>query len=110
VLEGHRHAVFGISYRGDGKLLASGGGGGEIKLWDVEQSRNVASLSRDNETVFGVHLSSDGSTLSSWGNDKQVTIWDLARFDRCIDGNEPFWRRRLDHVKIPPPGIGDGHD
>jgi WD40 repeat protein/serine/threonine protein kinase len=95
VLAGHRYAVFGLSYRGDGKLLASGDGGGEIKLWDVQQGRNLASLSRDKEIVFGVHFSGDGRSLSSWGNDKLVTIWDLTRFDRCIDGNQDFWRQRL---------------
>jgi WD40 repeat protein/tRNA A-37 threonylcarbamoyl transferase component Bud32 len=107
VLPGHRHAVFGLSYRGDGKLLASAGGGGELKLWDVPHCRNLANLSRDTETVFGLHLSADGRWLSSWGNDKLVTLWDLARFDRCIDGNEAFWRERQAN---PPsePATGPG--
>jgi WD40 repeat protein len=35
-LKGHRDRVFRIAFTLDSKILASGGGGGTIKLWNLE--------------------------------------------------------------------------
>jgi hypothetical protein len=55
----------------------------------------LATLAHDDTVVFGVHLSADSRTLSFWGLNKLVTLWDLASTDRCIAGNEPYWRHHL---------------
>ena len=81
-----------LSFSADGRLLASGGGGGEVKLWDVAQRRCLATMAHDDTTVSGVHLSADARTLTCWGASKLVTIWDLTSADRCIAGNEAYWR------------------
>jgi WD40 repeat protein/tRNA A-37 threonylcarbamoyl transferase component Bud32 len=94
-LGGHTYAVNMLSFSGDGRLLASAGGGGEVKLWDVEQRRCLATMSRDDTTVFGVNLSPDARRITTWGANQLVTIWDLSWPDRCIAGNEPYWRQRL---------------
>jgi WD40 repeat protein len=59
--------ITGIAFAPDGKLLASsagGDGGGEVKLWDVDTGKEVASLPRQPQGVRSVTFSPDGRALA----------------------------------------------
>jgi serine/threonine protein kinase len=71
----------------DGRLLAvavrgSGGGPGEIRLWDLA-SGTVARLTDQAGQVGGLALSPDGRHLAGIGDDGLVRLWDVAS-RRCL--------------------------
>ena len=86
VLQGHRHAVYALAFAPDGKALASGGGDGEVKLWDVATCRPGAAFTvgESGRMVRAVAFAPDGKTFaagssSEWSNVPcQVKLWDPA--------------------------------
>jgi WD40 repeat protein/class 3 adenylate cyclase len=84
-----------VAFSPDGTLLATGGGTGEIKLWDAESGR------RDGRTLTGTPgwvLSLDfdrtGDLLVSSGTDGATRLWDVERrapFGAALPGLDNIW-------------------
>jgi WD40 repeat protein len=78
-------AGFALALSPDGKLLASGGRGGEIHLWDVRAGRELREIKADQE-VYHLAFSPDAKTLAaatgaSAGGPPQaptIRLWDVA--------------------------------
>ena len=87
LLEGHTGAVTSVSFRPDGKLLASGGWDKTVRLWDVEAQKEIAVLRGHNDMVRSVSFSPDGKLLASGGGkapgvigrqgDNNIRLWDV---------------------------------
>ena len=62
-------------------MLASGGGDGVIKLWDVPGQKELKSIklpaSPITTVVTGVVFTPDGQQLVSIGQDRSVRVWDV---------------------------------
>jgi WD40 repeat protein len=67
-----------LAFSPDGTVLATGGSGHVITLWDVASGRELASLMGHSGTVWQVVFSPDGKTLASFGPDKTVRLWHVA--------------------------------
>src|SRR5206468_3101701 len=63
----------------DGRLLASAGSDGHVRLWNSADRREVASLGRHDDNAFSVAFSPDGSRVASGGRDGTVRLWDVAK-------------------------------
>jgi len=70
--------VFATAFSPDGRMLATGGDGGTIKLWQVETGRLYTTLKGDTSTIYAVAFSADGRTVATGGEDKTVRLWDAA--------------------------------
>lgn len=104
----HGLLIQSIAFSNDNKILATGGGEGTIKLWEVDSGRQIRTLAghqpvlEDNQPVpaekedtffsffqsivnrgrlkspDALAFSPDGSLLASGSNAKSIIIWDLA--------------------------------
>ncbi|MGW3204100.1 nSTAND1 domain-containing NTPase [Streptomyces sp. NPDC001135] len=62
----------------DGRLLATGGTGTTVGLWDVDTGRRRAVLSGHTDVVVALAFGSDGHTLVSAGADGTLRLWNTA--------------------------------
>jgi WD40 repeat protein len=80
-LEGHRWYVGEVTFSSDsqGRLLASAGSDGTVRIWDTTTGREIAASPLAHEGVVdGMAFSPDSQFLASGGSDGIVRIWDTA--------------------------------
>jgi WD40 repeat protein len=80
---GGRHASqnWSVRFSPDGKTLATGGGDGTVKIWDVASGQLRETFQGHEARVAGLRFSVDGRTLYSSGS-KSVIAWDLEGSSR----------------------------
>jgi WD40 repeat protein len=67
-----------IAFSPDGKLLAVGGGMGEVlRVWDVAAGRLLHRID-GRRTDHGLTFSPDSKTLAAWCDDRTLRLWDMA--------------------------------
>jgi WD40 repeat protein len=74
----------------NGKMVAGGGGGGEVDLWDAETGKPIASLRGLGEGMWSMAFSPDGKTLAAGGHDGKVRLWDVesGKLKQTRDGHD----------------------
>ena len=77
-LAGHPTAVWAVKVSKDGKLAATAGYDGLVKLWDLPARTLKADLKKHKGWVRAVDLSPDGTKLATAGEDGTVVLWNTA--------------------------------
>jgi eukaryotic-like serine/threonine-protein kinase len=62
----------------DGRIIASGGGGGTIELWNISSDEHEAPLLGHGKGVISVAWSPDCRILASSSRDGTLRLWDVA--------------------------------
>ena len=71
--------VFAVAFSPGGNMLASAGGDGTVRLWNLATGRTVKILHASaRHGVYGVAFSPDGKLLASAGGDGTVRLWNTA--------------------------------
>ncbi|GCL43689.1 WD-40 repeat protein [Dolichospermum planctonicum] len=79
-LRGHSDWFGGITslaFSPDGKTLISGSQDKTIKLWDVETSQEIRTLSGHSDHISSLAFSPNGQILASASKDKTLKIWTI---------------------------------
>jgi hypothetical protein len=75
--DGQASGVFHVAYSPDGRLLASCGKNGTIKIRDAD-GKDVRTLTGTGGTVYSAAFSPDGKRLAAGSEDQQVRVWNVA--------------------------------
>ena len=72
--------IWAVAFSPEGQMLAEGGVGGTIRLWDMHDPSKPSQLDKltgHTNTVHGLEFTPDGGTLVSGSGDKTVLLWDM---------------------------------
>jgi WD40 repeat protein/serine/threonine protein kinase len=61
----------------DGRLLATSGSDGALRLWDVEREQQIETIPGQLKTYYSLLFAPDDSRLVGGGFDGTVTMWDM---------------------------------
>ncbi|KST69469.1 nSTAND1 domain-containing NTPase [Mastigocoleus testarum] len=75
--EKHADQVRAVKFSPNGRLLASAGMGGMIKIWDVENRKLFATIDTHSEYTYGIAFSSDSSIIAAANKDGSIKLWKL---------------------------------
>jgi WD40 repeat protein len=62
----------------DGRLLATSGWDGVLRLWDVDREQQIETIAGQLKTYYSLVFSPDDSRLIGGGYDGTITMWDMA--------------------------------
>jgi len=93
----HKACITSVAVSPNGRLLASGCRAGELRLWDLQLSKEIVTLtdgglhpSRINDVAF----SSDGRVVATCHASGELIVWDVATQDR-VAARQVFETRLL---------------
>src|SRR5262249_15303281 len=77
-LRGHTHSVNDVAYSPDGRLLASGDQGGEVRVWDMPGGTLRYALPAVGPCVLALAFSPDGKSLltAAAQGDGDINVWE----------------------------------
>ena len=76
-----------MSFSADGRYLASGGGGGKVRIWELAGAKVVQTLPGHTGFVVSVAFSpGNPAWIASAGSDKQLVLWDWRTGKRSTPG------------------------
>ncbi len=76
-LEGHASPVMCLAITPDGRVLASGGTDGNVRLWRLPSGEALTTLAGHTDWIYCLAISPDGGTLASGSEDASVRLWRL---------------------------------
>lgn len=76
-MQGHTGQIFSIAFSADSRKLVSGSTDGSVRVWDVEQCREIAVLRGHTETVIQVMFSPNQECVASASHDGTIRLWDV---------------------------------
>ena len=77
-LTGHKRAISGLKFSGDGELLATASADKTARLWSTADGSSLHNFRGHDHGISDLAFSSDARFLATASDDKTVRIWDVA--------------------------------
>jgi RNA polymerase sigma factor (sigma-70 family) len=81
---GAAEAEYGLAFSSDGRLLAAGGPGPEIRLWDVLTGQELGTFRGHQGGITSLAFTPDGKRLISGSLDSTALAWDMTGPARAL--------------------------
>lgn len=78
----HKNGVTSLCMSHNFKFLATGGGGGDVRVWEIRSRELISHLKEHSSTVTKVEVFEDDVHLLSCARDKSILCWDLKNENR----------------------------
>ena len=79
---GDSNPVNGLALSADGRLAVSASKDTTLKIWEVENGRELRTLQGHTNVVYGVAMSADGRLAVSASEDKTLKVWRVGESGR----------------------------
>ena len=66
-----------LAYSSQGAAVATGGGDGMIKIWDVEQGKELGNLTKQKKSISCLTFTPDDQYLISCSLDRNIKLWKI---------------------------------
>jgi WD40 repeat protein/serine/threonine protein kinase len=90
---------FAVAFSPDGNYLVTGGGLGDVRVWDAGTGQPIVRLGAHDREIRGVVFSPDGKYLATASNDGCVKLWDAKHL------NQKQQARREFRARVAGPGL-----
>ncbi|HTU90757.1 MAG TPA: protein kinase, partial [Gemmataceae bacterium] len=103
-LSGHKQGVIGVAYSPDGRLLASGDDGGEVRVWNMPDGTPRYVLPTSGQPIYALAFSPDGKSLltASVRGNGDIDIWEAETGEP--DGTLKGHTQGLYEISFAPDG------
>ena len=109
-LRGLAWEIRAVAFSPDGKTVAAGGFGQDVKVWDAETGEVLADLVASCDFVSTLAFSGDGASLAAGGQYQSITVWDTGTWgERArLTGRTAFGLAYTPDGKALAAGLSDG--
>ncbi|KAG2738026.1 WD40 repeat-like protein [Suillus brevipes Sb2] len=76
-MPGHTRWVNGVVHLPGGRQIMTCSTDGSLRLWDLENGKQIGKWRDETTGVWSIALSPDGKTVASGGNNGNVRLWDI---------------------------------
>lgn len=85
----HSKSVTALAVSLDGKILISGGGDGDLRVWETASGKLIRTLSEHKNSISSVAINSKLDYFASGSSDHRVAIWDFSNFRNLKNFSHP---------------------
>ena len=78
-LEGHKAEIYAVGFSPDGSRAVTGSLDHDLRLWRVDDGKEIAHMTGHGDKVLSLALAPDG-TIASGDASGEIRLWDLARW------------------------------